>query len=330
MSDRTRKVLNIILALAVSLAAWVFVVYNYDPMIKEKYTGIPIKYTGLDNLAGRGYAVTETKSERVDVVLEQKRIDTGSITADDISITADVSNLASGLNTVYLQANGPDGTTVREVSLRTVTINIESADSEDMEIAIEYPDTAEQSAEPIVEDMNYTTATVVATEDRLANVDRVAAVIDPNDLGEKMKPLTVELAALDKEGNKVLNVVVYPEAVSFKAAAGYIKTVKLYTQVVDDSNDNYERTYTAPDTIMIKGSRDIINRTGSITANEIDVSGYYEDTEIPLTFDLPEGIYLAKGYEEQMLKLKVTEKAEEEDEDEDSGSSGDSESSENG
>ncbi len=313
MSDRGRKVINIILALLVSMAAWVFVVYNYDPMTKEKYSGIPITYTGLETLANRGYAVAETNHERVDVTLEQKRIDTGNIGSEDISVTADVSQLSSGQNTVALHVEGPEDTSVSDISLKTVTIEIESSDSEDMEISVEYPAaSAEDDAEPIVEELSETEATVIATSDRLARVDRVAAVIDPNDLNDKLKPLTVDLAALDAEGNRVLNVVVYPQSVSFKAAAGYVREVRLIVPVKDDSDDNYERTHTVRNTIVIKGSKDLVNKTGSITADEIDISQYYEDAEIPLTFELPDGIYLEKGYEAPVLKLKVKEKATEE------------------
>ncbi len=313
MSDKGRKIINIILALLVSMAAWVFVVYNYDPMTREKYSGIPITYTGLETLANRGYAVAETNHERVDVTLEQKRIDTGNISPDDISVTADVSQLSSGQNTVVLQVEGPQDTSVSDVSLKTVTIEIESSDSEDMDISVEYPvASAEDDAEPIVEELSETEATVIATSDRLARVDRVAAVIDPNDLNDKLKPLTVDLAALDAEGNRVLNVVVYPQSVSFKAAAGYVREVRLVVPVKDDSDDNYERTYTVQNTIVIKGSKDLVNKTGSITAEEIDVSRYYEDDEILLTFELPDGIYLEEGYEEPVLKLRVKEKVPEE------------------
>ena len=313
MSDKGRKIINIILALLVSMAAWVFVVYNYDPMTKEKYSGIPITYTGLETLANRGYAVAETNHERVDVTLEQKRIDTGNIGSEDISVTADVSQLSSGQNTVALHVEGPEDTSVSDISLKTVTIEIESSDSEDMEISVEYPAAStEDDAEPIVEELSETEATVIATSDRLARVDRVAAVIDPNDLNDKLKPLTVDLAALDAEGNRVLNVVVYPQSVSFKAAAGYVREVRLVVPVKDDSDDNYERTHTVRNTIVIKGSKDLVNKTGSITADEIDISQYYEDAEIPLTFELPDGIYLEKGYEAPVLKLKVKEKATEE------------------
>ena len=315
MSDKGRKIFYIILSLLVSTAAWVFVVYNYDPMTKEKYSGIPITYTGLETLANRGYAVAETNHERIDVTLEQRRIDTGSISSDDISVTADVSQLASGQNTVALRVNGPEGTMVSDLSQKTVTIEIESSDSADMPISVEYSVSAEENAEPIVEEMSTDTATVVATSDRLAKVDRIAAVIDPADLNDKLKPLTVELAALDADGNQVLNVVIYPQTVSFKAAAGYTKEVRLNVPVKDESDDDYERTYTAPDTIVIKGSKDLINKTGSIDADEIDITYIYEDSEIPVEYELPEGIYLAQEQGELVLKVVVKEKAAEGSED---------------
>jgi YbbR domain-containing protein len=89
----------------------------------------------------------------------------------------------------------------------------------------------------------------------------------------------------------------------------------LNVPVKNDSDDSYERTYTVPETIVIKGSKDLINKTGSLTAKEIDVSYLYEDTEIPLEYELPEGVYVAKGYEGYVLNVKVTEKAKEDTED---------------
>ena len=314
MTDNTRKVLNIILALAVSMAAWIFVVYNYYPMTNVKYSGIPVTYTGLQTLANRGYAVTEQERVRVDVTLQQRRVDTRNISAEDISVTADVSNLATGENTVVLSVKAPDGTSVSDTSFKTVTIDIESADSVDTEISVEYAEAPDDNAVPVVEDMSVSTATVIATEAKLAEIDRVAAVVDADDLGDRLRPLTVELAALDKDGNRVLNVVIAPETVSFKAMAGIERTVKLNVPVKDESDDSYERTYTAPQTVSIKGASTVVNGTGSISSDEVNIGYLYEDTDIPLEFTLPEGIYLSGDDSDLVLKVKVTEKVTEEEE----------------
>ena len=314
MTDSTRKVLNIVLALVVSMAAWIFVVYNYDPMTNVKYSGIPVTYTGLQALANRGYAVTEQENFRVDVTLQQRRVDTRNISAEDISVTADVSNLATGENTVVLTVKSPEGTSVSDASIKTVTIDIESADSVDADISVEYAEAPDDNAVPVVEDMSVSTATVIATEAKLAEIDRVAAVVDADDLGDRLRPLTVELAALDKDGNRVLNVVIAPETVSFKAMAGIERTVKLNVPVKDESDDSYERTYTAPQTVSIKGASTVVNGTGSISSDEVNIGYLYEDTDIPLEFTLPEGIYLSGDDSDLVLKVKVTEKVTEEEE----------------
>ena len=304
---------NIILALLVSTASWFFVVYNYDPMTNARYSGVPITYTGLDTLANRGYAVAEANYKNVEVTLEQRRIDTANISAEDISVTADVSGLSTGENTVALRVTGPEGTTVVDSSVKSVTVNIDSATSQEIPISVEYAGDPDDDAVPLVENKSVEMATVIATEEELANIDRVAAVIDPEDLDEQFKAMTLEIAALDKDGEKVINVVVYPETVSFRAAAGYKKEVRLVVPVKDESDDSYERTYTVPETVVIQGKKSTIDSFSGITANEINIANYYEDSEIPIEFDFPEGVSLVEGQGDQMiLKLKVVEKEVEE------------------
>ena len=308
MTDKERKVINIILSLLVATAAWFFVVYNYDPMTSVRYSGVPITYTGLDTLANRGYAVAEANYKNVEVTLQQRRIDTANISSEDISVTADVSGLATGENTVALRVAGPEGAQVRDVSVKNVTVDIASAASVEVPISVEYSGEPEENAVPLVENMSVEMATVIATEEKLSEIDRVAAVIDPEDLDEQFKAMTLEIAALDKEGNRVLNVVIYPETVSFRAAAGYTKEVRLVVPVKDESDDSYERTYTAPETVVIKGKKSTIDAYTGITANEIDISYYYEDSEIPIEFELPEGVSLADGQENLLLSLKAAKK----------------------
>lgn len=312
MTDSGRKMFNIILALLVATGAWFFVVYNYDPMTSERYSGVPITYTGLDTLANRGYAVSEANYKNVEVTLQQRRIDTASISSEDISVTADVSGLSNGENTVSLRVDGPEGTQVTDVSVKNVTVEIVSATAVEFPINIEYSEKPDDAAVPLVENMSVNTATVIASDDKLSEIDRVAAVIDPETIDEQYRAMTLEVAALDREGNKVINVVLYPETVSFRAAAGVTKEVRLVVPVKDESDDSYERTYTVPDTIVIKGKKSTIDTYTGITANEIDLANYFEDAEIPIEFELPEGVSIDEEQKPYMLKLKVVEKEEEE------------------
>jgi YbbR domain-containing protein len=203
-----------------------------------------------------------------------------------------------------------------DVSVKNVTVEIVSATTVEFPINIEYTEKPNDEAVPLVENMSVSTATVVASDDKLAEIDRVAAVIDPDSIDEQYRSMTLEVAALDREGNKVINVVIYPETVSFRAAAGSTKEVRLVVPVKNESEDSYERTYTVPETIVIKGKKSTIDAFTGITAKEIDLANYYEDGEIPIEFELPEGVTIDEEQDPYMLKLKVVEKEEEEEEEE--------------
>jgi heat shock protein HslJ len=112
VTDSGRKVFNVVIAFLVSIAAWVFVVYNYEPMTLVKYVDVPVDFTGERELADRGLAVNEASLEEVTVTLSQKRVDGASISAEDISVVADVSECVAGANTVMLDVSGPSGTKV--------------------------------------------------------------------------------------------------------------------------------------------------------------------------------------------------------------------------
>lgn len=314
MSSEGRKVFNIVLAILVAIGSWAFVVINYKPMTEVTYNDVPITYTGLVTLANRGYAVSGANHDTVDVTLQQKRVDTGSISAEDIMVKADVSSLSSGEDVVSLEVSSPDGTSVQDVSAKTVALEIESATSQTMPVSFEYSEEAGDDEVPLITDASVEVADVIATEDKLEDIDRIAALIDPEEIGTKRRLLTARLMALDSEGNEVINVFIDPETVSFRAASGFTKTVSLSVPVKDESDDSYNRTYKAPETISVKGTESAIKSIADIKAKETDISYVYENTEIPLEFDLPDGIFIDED-EIPVLSVTVTEKKESDDDD---------------
>ncbi|MBQ9272986.1 MAG: hypothetical protein IJ227_04635 [Mogibacterium sp.] len=312
MTSEGRKVFNIVIAVLVAIGSWAFVVINYKPMTEVTYNDVPITYSGLVTLANRGYAVSGANHDTVNVTLQQKRVDTGSISAENIFVTADVSNLSSGEDVVALDVTAPDGTTVQDVSLKTVTLEIESATSETRPISFEYNDEAGEDEVPIITDASVETADVIATEDKLDQIDRIAAVIDPKEIGSKRRLLTARLVALDSENNEVINVFIDPETVSFRAASGSTKSVDLTVPVKDESDDSYSRTYTVPDTITVKGRKDAMELVTGIKAKETDITYIYENSEIPLELELPDGVFVDDA-DMPVIKVTVTEKKEDND-----------------
>ena len=98
MSDNGRRIINIIISLLAAIVAWTFVVYNDDPMTEVTYKDVPIIFEGEATLVNRGLGVSQVSSDTIDVKLRQMRIHTGDISANSISVIADVSEAVEGEN----------------------------------------------------------------------------------------------------------------------------------------------------------------------------------------------------------------------------------------
>ena len=308
MKNSTRRLINIVMAILVSVAAWVFVVYNYYPMTDIKYNDVSLSFAGERALADRGLAVSEASTEGISVTLDQKRVDVNKITKDDIKAELDVSDCLAGDNKVSPNVSGPKETSVADFDNKAVDVVVERTDSEYLDIDVIYSGDAPENAAPIVNDLGQTQAEVVCAASKLSSVKKVAAVLNYDEVGKNVKSYTANLVALDKNGNEVPHVVIYPDEISLDASAGIVKTVNLTVPVKNESDEQYERKYTVPDKITIIGPKEEVEKLGTIRAEEIDISYYYEDSELAVECNLPEGVEIASGAKEPVLKLSVTKK----------------------
>ena len=308
MNDGTRKLFYTIMAILVSVGAWMFVVYNYYPMTDVRYSDVPITFSGESELANKGLALAAVDTEEASATLNQKRIDINKYSSEDIEAFADVSNCTAGDNNVRLSVSGPPETSIVKSGPDSIKVSVERAESSYMGIDVIFSSDAPQNAVPVASDMSHTDAEIVCASSKLADVKSVAAVLDYKDVGSKSKSYTAELTALDADGNKVPHVTIYPEEITLDAYEGVTKSVSLKIPVSSKVNDDYERTYTAPETVTILGEHDAVLNTESISAQEIDIRYVYEDSELPVEFILPENVYIAKESEDAVLKVTVTKK----------------------
>lgn len=314
-SDKHLKIFSVLVALIIAIVGWVYVVYNYDPMTRVTYTEVPISFVGEDVLADKGYAVAKTSTDSIYVVLNQRRIDSSKIDADDITVVADVSEAVEGKNGISLGIMGPEGTQLVESEVRSISVDVEKAERVEVGIEVVYMDESEINTEPIATNLTSNTATVIGAESSITKVDKAVAYVGYSDTAEGVGVFTRDLTAVDGNRNVIPHMVIYPGTVNFSAEQGYLKSVKLNVNVVDESNDNYERKYSAPDTITIKGSSEAIATLTSVDTEEINITGVYEDMDIDIRCIMPEGIYPAYIAKNLKLHVTLTEKPEETDND---------------
>ena len=311
MSESVRKAFNIIIALAVSLGAWTYVVYNNDPMTEMKYKDVPIVFEGEAALANSDLGISQVSDETVDVTLSQPRVKTNEISEEDIRVIADVSEAIEGENGISLSISGPEGTQVMETSRKSISVEVEASDSVEKDIIIEYSDTT-GGFEPVTYATTSTSATAIGAQSEVARIYKIASLLKPDDTADNPRNITSSLVALDHDGDVVKHVVIYPDEIHFYAYTGVTKRVKLVVDVAEP-DDNFTRKWTAPNDIVIKGSAGALQDLTQISTVTIDLSNIYEDTAVDLEFDLPEGVYLANASLGKTMWVKVTEKEETDD-----------------
>lgn len=302
------KFISVLFSLVIAIVSWIYVVYNYDPMTKVTYSDVPITFVGEDFLADKGFAVASASVDTITVVLNQRRVDSTKIDADNITVSADVSDAVEGKNGISLDIIGPEGTQVVESDVKAISVDVEKTERVEVDIEVDYMDETDVNSEPIAYNLTSTKATVIGAASAISRVDKAVARIGYSDTAEGVGVYTRSLSAVNDVGDVIPHMVIYPGSVNFSAENGTLKPVLLKLNVADNSNDNYDRTVTAPQMITIKGPSDVVEGIESVYSKEVDVTYIYEDADVDLEYELPEGVYIANDYAGTKAHVQVTEK----------------------
>lgn len=305
MGNSNRKTLNIVLALIVSFVSWIYVVYNFDPTCEMKYKEVPIKFVGEDVLADRGLCIAKSSYDAIDVSLEQRRTDTKNISAENISIVADVSNAIEGENGISLEITGPEKTEVIGVETASISIKVEESYRDDFDVSVQYKEQIDTKHEPYASNMTYERVSIVGSKENIEKIDKVVAYLSSSEVTDENKRFTVEPIAIDSKGEKIKHVVILPSEIRFTAVVGTVKEVPLVTNIVNSVDGKYNRTYEVSNKVTIKGPEKIIKEIDSITTKRIDISNIYENTTVDIEYDLPEGVKIAGSSINKKIKVTV-------------------------
>lgn len=285
--------LNIIISIVIAFVAWLFVVYNYSPMKSVTYRNIPITYEGEIELTQKGLGIERSTLESVDVTLNVNRTRFNHISAEDIMVSADVSNAIEGTNGISLVVTPPEECVFERISSKTISIEVVPGGNKDVDVTTIYSDSNDSAVEPYPTDMSYSRVSVLGAKDRVDKVRGAVIKIHQDDLGNGTKSFVSMPIAIDEDGRRVSHVVVLPSEISYDATEGVVRTVDLKLSVRDEEH-NKGKTVDYPDKVTIKGPAETIDKIKYIEAETIDVTGLTENININIALNLPEGVYVAQ------------------------------------
>jgi YbbR domain-containing protein len=279
------KVLSVIFAIAL----WYYVVGIQGPTIVRNYTKVPVVPINVPNesfvVNNLGY-VAITAEGPSKVILGIK----------DTDFTALVNMAGKDAGDYYLvvETRSPlSNVAIKSVSPDKVKVQLETLSSLSLPISVVFQNVPQEFLpdNPIV---SPSSATVLGPESALRNVDKVYVTVDFKSIGgEDTYTLPIQIAM--KEGSTNEHVYINPASCAVvirKLTSGVNLTLPITANIQGTPYSGFglKSVTVSPNTILVKGSYDVLSKINSIQTLPIDISNLTKPTDFNINLVLPDGV----------------------------------------
>ena len=204
------KVFYMILAIACSVALWLYIDIVEAPKSTTTVYNIPVTFIGEDELADDGLMITSGKDTTVTLKLEGPRSAISQVNRNNIVISVRVDSQINGEGhfSLYYEENLPSSVSTKlrvvERSVSTIDVDVVEMLSKSVEIKGQFVGTAVEGARISDTDFEFEQKEVTVSGERslVEQVDHALVTLDVEDLSSTWSgdlPITL----VDSEGNAV-------------------------------------------------------------------------------------------------------------------------------
>lgn len=291
---RNNKV-NAVIAFVAAILFWMYVVGQVDPTTTGRVVSVPVVFAGEEALAENDLALADPRVMTVDVVIKGSRSDVRKTMShsERIKAVVDVSPYAKGTHEVDIDITVPNAVEVEKVSQEEVTIVIDDLVFEEFPVEVRYEGIFDAAQEPGNVSVEPETVTVSGAACTVSTIDRLEAVIETEELSEKIAVLQKPIAVLDANGIEVGHVTLSSTEAAITVGLVEFKTVALNVETTGAPAEGFELGgIDCPATVTVKGPHSVVSEITELNAEPIDISGCSADLTAALSIPLPDGVLL--------------------------------------
>lgn len=300
------KKINIALAIVVATLLWAYVIGSINPPAEKKLKDVPITLTNTEVLESNGLAVKECSAETIDLVLSGSRSDISKLRTDEVSAVVDISNAVEGENELSVDIHIPESIDISQKSISKLVVTVEKIETKTVDVQIVYSGETDDGSEPHTVSVSDEKVLIKGAESLVESVNSARGTVDITKVTENETTNPVTLVPVDSEGIMVDNIKITPASVNVVSVLTREKTVKLNVQVTDNSENAGDKSWSAPEEIIIDGKASDLEDIDSIDSVTVDITGVNEDAKIEIVPVLPDGIFLSDKNDSLMLDVKVS------------------------
>lgn len=294
-SFNKEKITRLFISLFISLFIWGYVTNMYNPIQTKTISNVPITVNNLDALLSQNLALDSSSTSSVNVVVEGRYSDIQNLTAKDVSVTADLNDLAlkEGTNNIVLNITSLNNKIQIVEKKTSLQAKIEVVKLLQKEIPVMVVLSGELdknyvSGEPV---LSKDKVICTGTKDSLNDIKYAVATVDITNAKNSIDS-KIELKVLNKVGDEVSNVNLKDKEITVNVPIKFAKDVPVKIVFKNSLPYGYKIENQTIDktSITIIGEKNIVDTIKYIETEPLDLSRRYYDFDKRLSLVFPEGI----------------------------------------
>ena len=308
----------IIFSILLAVVFWMYVRTIQDTADDFTIYAVPVQVTNTRVLNERGLTVASVSPASVRVVVNAPISVRNNLNNNNVTATVDVSSITEA-GTYELpctprlptNVNTTDAYFPADQPTQTVTVVVDTLTTETMNVEVRLEGNVAdgyQAGTPIADP---TTVTISGTPDAVAEVRRVVAVLQAENLDQSFAG-SLPLVLLDAEGNEITdtNVTLSQETAYVTMTVGVVKEVNLTVNLQAGggaTEDNGTVTVDIqPSTITVVGTEEELSALTEISLGSIDLSQVIGTSTITMPIELSPTLENADGVTEAQVTITVS------------------------
>ena len=315
---KNRNWLYVVLSVALAVCLWVYVSYINSSDNTYTFRNVPVEFTGLDTLEGRGLMLSAGPEQTIALDVRTSWSTALRLSSEAISVTVDVSSIESaGTYTTGYRINYPTGVSGNSVSItgstaQNVTYTVARRTERSVEVQGVFRGEVAEGYQR--EEFSFSPSTIlIAGEESAVNqVDHALVTVTRDEpLSETFSgEMPFQLIGLDGTvlDLEELNLETDVNTVQVTLPVVQLKEVELTVDLLPGGGATADNAVVTinPSTITVSGSETDLAGLSSISLGEIELGNIFSQDTFTFDIQLASGLENVSGETQATVTVEIT------------------------
>ncbi len=299
MKSTKRKILNMALAVLISMGLWLYVVNVENPTGSGHLRDLAVEVQGEETLESRGLMVTELSQERMNLKVTGKKKTLMRLDKKNVYLTVDVSSITEvgewdvTCRPVFPTQVSADSITVSSWNDMKVTVTVRKQESKTIPVRGEFIGTEADGCLAGAVETDPATLVVKGPSESLDQVSYALVQVGGESVSDTIQEqINVVLMGTDGQAADVKNVTISATSVQVTVPVRRVVSIPLTVTLQPGGGATAEDAdcTISPVSVTVVEEGDGSDLPESISLGTIDLSQVYGKTSYSLPIQLPEGV----------------------------------------